>query len=234
MARRHDIRQVVVRFCSQYFRPPATEKPSHWPCPVAGWQALLRRHFRHEGGVKLQLAIDYQLRRALTDDFCRLLDVGNAGVTGAAVTGKRQHRHARLFSGDGLPGFGAGKGDIRQLCRRRLWHHAAIGKPNAGPLYCGSIRKMDESVLQPSCKPIMRNPARSTFAVEERLPAIQTSALPALTIAAANISGSVSFSSASGGVFRPRGPASDEQILPALRGCHADQSPVARPSPRRD
>ncbi|GHL73714.1 hypothetical protein ECZU34_14620 [Escherichia coli] len=41
--------------------------------------ALLRRHFRHEGGVKLQLAIDYQLRRALTDDFCRLLDVGNAG-----------------------------------------------------------------------------------------------------------------------------------------------------------
>ncbi|STV87367.1 Uncharacterised protein [Klebsiella michiganensis] len=49
----------------------------------------------------------------------------------------------------------------------------------------------------------MRNPARSTFAVEERLPAIHTSAFPALTMAAANISGSLSFSSASGGVFSP-------------------------------
>ena len=49
-------------------------------------------------------------------------------MTGATVTGKRQHRHARLFSGDGAPGFGTGKRDIRQLRRRRLWHHAAIGK----------------------------------------------------------------------------------------------------------
>ncbi|CSG33715.1 Uncharacterised protein [Shigella sonnei] len=88
----------------------------------------MRRHFRHEGGVKLQLAINHQLWCALTDDFCRLLDVGNAGVTGATVTGKRQHRHARLFSGEGAPGFGTGKRDIRQLRRRRLWHHAAIGK----------------------------------------------------------------------------------------------------------
>ncbi len=226
-----------MRFCSQYFRLPATEKPSHWPCLVAGWQALLRRHFRHEGGVKLQLAIDYQPRRALTDDFCRLLDVGNAGVTGAAVTGKRQHRHARLFSGDGA-------------CRFRRWQarYPPVVPPSAVAPRCNrqnptpdrctvaASGKMEESVLQPGCKPIMRNPARSTFAVEERLPAIQTSAVPALTIAAANISGSVSFSNASGGVFfaRTGQPAIGAKFFPHCEVAMRISSPVARPLPRRD
>ena len=52
--------EVVVRFCNQYFRLPATEKPSHWPCPVAGWQALFapplparrRRQRKHNGSIR--------------------------------------------------------------------------------------------------------------------------------------------------------------------------------------
>ena len=89
----------------------------------------MRSDVGYKGGVKLQFAIDHQLRRPLTHDLRGLLDVSHTGMPGAAVRGEGQHCHPRRFASDRLPGLGAGNRDIRQLRRRRLRHHAAVGKP---------------------------------------------------------------------------------------------------------
>ena len=128
-------------------------------------------------------------------------------MPGAAVCREGQHCHPRRFASDRLP--------VSALAIAISASCAAVGcgttlqsaNPSGWPAYCGSIRNSEESVLHPGCRPIRRRPARSTLAVDERFPAIHTSACPALTIAAANISGSASLSTASAALYRRRAPA---------------------------
>ncbi len=129
---------------------------------------FVRSDVRYKGGVKLQLAIDHQLRRPLTHDLRGLLDVSHTGMPGAAGVEK-----------DSIATRGASPAIACQVSALAIAISAscaAVGcgttlqsaNPSGCPVYCGSIRNSEESVLHPGCRPIRRRPARSTLAVDER------------------------------------------------------------------
>ncbi len=101
--------------------------------------------------------------------FCRLLDVGNAGVTGTTVAGN-----------DSIATRGSSPVMARQVSALQA-RYPPVVPPSAVAPRCNRQTQRRTAVLwqhqenggerfQPGCKPIMRNPARSTFAVEEGCP----------------------------------------------------------------
>ncbi len=168
MARRHDIRRVVCDFVAN-ISGFQRRKNHHIGLPCSG---LAGAFCAATSGTKAaQTATRHRLPTAARAHgrFLSLLDVGNAGVTGAAVTGKRQ-----------LATRGSSPVMARQVSALAS-AYPPVAPPSAVALRCNRQSPIGATVLWQHQenggerftawrKPIMRNPARSTFAVEERLP----------------------------------------------------------------
>ena len=151
---------------------------------IARVPGLERGNPRHDGGIRLELAVDRELRSPRADDLHGAADLLDPFVLRTAVGRERQHRHPR---GDAQQPLGArrrGDGDIRERIGVRVDGDRAIGE-DSGSLPLGTMMKKLDGVAMPSARPTDISPASMTRAVGWVAPATSASASPAFTAIAA-------------------------------------------------
>lgn len=90
-------------------------------------RSLALAHRRNEGRVRLQLPVEGELRRPLAEELGRPPHLVDAGVPGAPVRRERQERDPGLVPDEDSAGPRRLEGDVDELLRSRVRHHAAVG-----------------------------------------------------------------------------------------------------------